>query len=466
MKSQSVSRRQFVIGATSFAALFGSRAFAVPAGSVATDGANLRFGVLSDVHLNKPGDEDTFLAALRYFAKANVDGVLIAGDIADSGRIEQLVRCGACWNAVFPGNKGPDGRHVEKLFVYGNHDTDGWTWGADEQKRADPAYASLCITPETQASTWEKAFGEKYEPIWMKEVRGYRFIGAHWPAIKDLGAFLKAHAAELGTAKPFFYTQHPHPRGTCFGSWAWGRDDGKSTAALSAFPNAVAFSGHSHYTLTDERTIWQGAFTSINTASLRYASCDYSLYENIDGNGHGFRGENRKHLMKELETGNGRHGMVVSVLGDKLVIERRNFADGTSLGCDWVVPVPANGGYTYDGRAAKRSAPAFAADAKATVEVKDGLATVSFPAAKSVDGCRVFSYEVTATLTEDDIDLVQAQRRVMAPDFHLAETPEGRPGSCVFSLAELKARGRYVISIRPIECFGKKGAPITVGAVL
>jgi len=466
MNTTSVSRRQFVAGATSFAAFFGSHVFAVPAGTVGTDGAQLRFGVLSDIHLKNPGDEDTFLAALRHFAKRNVDAVVIAGDIADRGQVEQLVRCGKCWNEVFPGGKGPDGRPVEKLFVYGNHDVLAWTWGKSETEQADPAYRATVIAPERQAEVWEQAFGEKYEPIWMKQVKGYAFIGAHWPALGGMEVFIRAHAAELGKTKPFFYIQHPHPRNTCFGSWAWGRDDGKSTSVLSEFPNAVAFSGHSHYTLTDERTVWQGAFTSINTASLRYASTDYSLHENINGNSHGFQGENRKHQMAQLETGDGRHGMVISVLGDSLVIERRNFADGTSLGPDWIVPVPAAGAYTYAQRGAKRSAPAFAADAKASVTVADGKVTVSFPAAKTVDGCRVFSYEVTATLVEDEIDLVQLQRRVMAADFHLAETPEGRPGTCVFSLDELKARGHYVFAVRPIECFGKKGIPLVAEEVV
>ena len=48
---------------------------------------DVRFGVLSDVHLIKPGDEDTLVAAFKYFCENAVDGVLIAGDIADTGRI-------------------------------------------------------------------------------------------------------------------------------------------------------------------------------------------------------------------------------------------------------------------------------------------------------------------------------------------------------------------------------------------
>jgi hypothetical protein len=73
----------------------------------------------------------------------------------------------------------------------------------------------------------------------------------------------------------------------------------------------------------------------------------------------------------------------------------------------------------------------------------------------------VFEYEVTATLVADDVDLVQLQRRVMAPDFHLPETAEGVPGKCNIAKAELPPRGIIRIDVRPIECFGHKGSTIS-----
>jgi len=78
-----------------------------------------------------------------------------------------------------------------------------------------------------------------------------------------IAAFLESHRDELAGSKPFFYTQHFHPKGTCSAPWAWGEDKGYSTAALSAFPNAVSFTGHSHTPITDDRTLWRGAFTSV-----------------------------------------------------------------------------------------------------------------------------------------------------------------------------------------------------------
>ena len=322
-----------------------------------------KIGVLSDVHLKDPGDELHFVKALEYFRDNGADGVLVAGDIADTGRISQLKRAGDSWFKVFPDGKAPDGRKVEQLFVYGNHDRWGWTWGLNEEQKKDPAVIADSIghSYENMKKAWEECFREEYVPVWMKNVNGIAVIGAHWGYRDDhnraMEKFFEENGKRLDPHLPFFYTQHDHPKDTCFGAWAWGHDDGTSTRVLSAFPNAVAFSGHSHYTLTDERTVWQGAFTSINTSSLKYSSHDYSCRENAaQSNSSGYGGENRAHAMGCIGTGDGRQGMLVSVFDDRLEIERREFVYGESLGDNWIIPIPAraDGPMAYARRAAKR----------------------------------------------------------------------------------------------------------------
>ena len=97
-----------------------------------------------------------------------------------------------------------------------------------------------------------------------------------------------------------------------------------------------------------------------------------------------------------------------------------------------------------------------------TNDAKKGrLVEITFPAAQTRGKCRVFEYEVTAVLTEDDVDLVQLQRRVFAPDFHMPETKDGAPGRCVIAAADLPMKGRYRFEVRPIECFGLKGRAIS-----
>ena len=114
-KMLNVSRRVFIANA---AAATASRALAVRAGGA----PNVTFGVLSDVHLERPGDEDTFLKALAYFRDGGADGVLVAGDIANTGRIEQLKR--AALPIAFDGlnSNGTvySGRTLRARFACGN----------------------------------------------------------------------------------------------------------------------------------------------------------------------------------------------------------------------------------------------------------------------------------------------------------------------------------------------------------
>ena len=490
MNNGKFSRRAFIGAGGAFALLNGGCAFRAPTGFFGGGGANVSFGVMSDVHIQRPGDEEHLLNALRFFRERGVDGVMVAGDIADQGRISQLKIFADAWYAVFPDDKGIDGQKVEKLFIYGNHDIWGFSWGTKD----DPELAKrdgIGYDDASQARVWEELFHEPYSEFWIKNVKGYSFIGGQWTK-KDnfdgLDAFLKAHEKELDPSKPFFYTQHAHPKDTCYGSWAWGHDNGSSTKALSRFPNAVAFSGHSHYTLTDDRSVWQGAFTSINTASMKYSSLDYSLRDNLNNtNSSGYQGEKGRpkahprvyigrfeEANKDASYGvnlmQGRQGMLVSVYDDRMVIERREFVTDHSLGDDWVVPLPAGtgaGSFAYGEQAKRKVAPEFASDAKVAVSFVDdenkdiGRAVqLDCPRAEERGGCRVFDYEVTATLVEDDVDLVQVQRRFIAPDFFLPL--EEKIPMCRFRLAlsDLKLKGHYRFGVTPVESFGKKGRTI------
>lgn len=487
MKNGELSRRMFLGAGGAFALLNGGCAFRAPAGLFGGGAAKVRFGVISDVHIREPGDERHLLDALRFFRERGADGVMVAGDIADQGRISQLKIFADAWYSVFPDDRGLGGQKVEKLFIYGNHDIWGATNDPELAKRRD----GIGYDDARPARVWEELFHEPYSDFWIKNVKGYSFIGGHWTK-KDnfdgLDAFLRAHEKELDPSKPFFYTQHAHPKDTCYGAWAWGHDNGESTRALSRFPNAVAFSGHSHYTLTDDRSIWQGAFTSINTSSMKYSSRDYSLRDNIAGiNSCGYQGEKGRPKphprvyvgrwqdadmggSRDVNLMQGRQGMLVSVYDDSVTIERREFFTGHSLGDDWVIPLPVEAGkkpYAYDAQARRKVAPEFGADAKVAVsfvedENKDiGRAVqIDCPRAEDRGGCRVFDYEVTATLVEDDVDIVQVQRRFIAPDFFLP--PERRIPSCRFrlALADLKLKGRYRFGVTPVESFGKKGRTI------
>ena len=435
-----------------------------------------RIGVLSDTHIRDEKDGEALRKAFDCFRRQHVDGVVIAGDITDNGRRSELKIVSKAWFSAFPEGRGEDGKPVEQLFIYGNHDYWGWCWTRDGRRRTEDFSSehpgdAIGVDAKSRAEAWRMNFREEYRYVWMKRVGGVPVIGVHWNNdVHVLEDFLAANQGAIDLSKPFFYIQHPHPKGTCFGSWSWGADDGETTRVLSRYPRAIAISGHSHYTLTDERSIWQGAFTSINAGSFKYASLDYPLRENALPvyYGPGFDGETRVHSMDRLDTSNTRHGMVIDVFPGRLVVRRVDFTTESQIGDVWTAPLPsAEGGpMDYAVRAGSRSKPAFPAGATVAVVPatdKDGRKRifVRFPPARPVGGCRVFEYEVTATLKEDGVDLVQAQRRFLAPDFHLAASRTDGVVDCALFLDELQAQGRYVFSVRPIECFGNKGDGIS-----
>ena len=452
-----LSRRSFLGGALATGAFVGCRAFRAPSGLFAGGAPNLVLGVISDIHVDtgkgdfkKFGDTEQFEKTLRWFDAEGADGVVIAGDLADNGMVNQLECVGEAWFRVFPaGRSRTDGRKVEQLFVYGNHDLEGQRYdqfGFRYFEKTSFEAAQICRDP---AKAWKLAFREDYAPIWTKEVKGYRFVGAHWKDGKDawdgipeVEPWFKGHADLIDRTKPFFFIQHPHPRGTVYGADAWGADKGYATRALSAFPNAIAFTGHSHESLTDERSIWQGAFTSVGTASLRYGG-SVDQYEQ-------------------------RQGMLVKVYDDRIVFIRRDFLHDASLGDDWVVPLPLGGAkpFAFETRKAEGAAPRFPDGAAPVVwpyedaEKKSWGWKVKIPCA-TAGATRAFRYEVRAVFTDADGRRVELVEKPFDAKYNMPRSMSGAPTECVVRSDRVPGALAPEITVVPLDCWGNRGKPIT-----
>ena len=444
-----MKRREFLGGIFAVGGLW-----AVGGDAGATFGApRVRFGVVSDVHVRQGGPRDHatggdttyFRKALEYFKAQKCDAVMIAGDLADRGREDELMAMAKVWFEVFP-----EGCGVTKLFVCGNHD---W-WG---QRSFDKIKA-----------LWEKAWREPYESFWHKTVKGYHFFGKHWdsdkPTWTEIGTWLAANGAAVKGTQPFFYVQHPHPNNTCNGPYAWGRDQGNVTKALAAWPNAVTFSGHSHHAQTDDRSIWQGAFTSVNTGSLRYGC--HPDDGGLPGRGYenGVRGDDK--LMGSANVVETKTGLVVDVCDAAVVYHRRDLQNDCALGPDWVQPLPYRP-QDFAARAAKEPAPAFAAGAAVTVKDVEGrprkgaacaAVEFKFPAARA-SRTRPFIYEIR--ITGDD-PLCTLQRGVVAEGFDQAPNHPWthRESRAVIAKAALPIGVKHTVEITPVSSLGVKGAPI------
>ena len=375
MACNGLSRRGFIGGFAAFGAFAGCRS-----GFLAAEGERplLRFGVVSDVHvrLAEGGkgladgyDTGTLEKAFAYFRDRGADAVMIAGDMADNGLLGELKAVADAWYRVFPDDRAPDGRRVERLFVFGNHDSFGLKNG--KSVFADEATLRSEAIEVDPRRAWDVCFHEEWRPYFVKNVKGFDFFCSHWEpgiwcnGIAETGSSGCADAfgdlmAKCDPSRPFFYVQHSHPRDTVYGKCAWGVDDGTATRLLSRFPQAVSFSGHSHEPLTNEKSIWRGAFTSVATGSLRYLAagavwnlartagyengpCNYYLpgVRRKDRPGYKARYDAPKMMPSELSRHDIRVGQLVSVYGDRIVFEKREFVSGLSLGDDWIVERPA-----------------------------------------------------------------------------------------------------------------------------
>lgn len=447
---------------------------------------NAVFGVLSDIHL-LPDDErsvEKFKRTLRYLDWRRVDGVVICGDLVHSGFIPDLLGFGRVWREVFPGDRRSDGGHIERLFVYGDHETENmycavytnaWTKeGTLDKVRALDIYAN------DRSLQWKRAFGEDYHPIELKRVKGYDFVLAHivmgeepglrWSEplyIPGLEEFFATNV--FASTRPFFYVQHKIPRGTVGGDKIWGQDDGRTTKVLSKYANAVAFCGHKHRNATEERMCWQGAFTAFMVPGHIAVGTEEG-HEN--GLSSGDRPSHSPQLqMSRLDTDDGSQGFIMSVYDDKLVIERREFFHGGEVAPPWVVPIPNDGSMSFAARAARSAVPQFAKDATVTVREirgldREGVATdqlaVEFPPVNGGSGLpRAYDYEVTAILRKAYVRRVVGTKRVFSPKCHLPPEWDVGPVVCRFGKHELPSDHDTIeFEVRPANAFGAQGESI------
>lgn len=501
LERHGVSRRWFIGGLASLGALDGCRMFSSPCGSYSQEQPNLRFGVVSDVHIRIADDgngmatgkgTETFEHALEWFRGQGVDAVMIPGDLADTGLLPELQAVADAWFKVFPDDRAPDGRRVERLFVYGNHDWHAWAYSANrklmERLYPDEALRRRNIVGLDQKGHWEQVFHEPFSLVWRKEVKGYSFVGAHWTKEACIGSSLADEKGIIGVkeffcntaafdpSRPFFYFHHPHLKNTCYGPWAWGHDDGEATRILSAFPNAVAFSGHSHYSLTDERSIWQGEFTSIGASSLSYSGMPYNEffpdgYENTNAPKPRRAEFDPFKAMTSMDyaTSDGRQGLLVSVYDDRIVYERRDMIGDKPLGDDWVQPLGSAQArpFAFASRASKSSAPAFPAGASLSVCRERGkmrcgneteVFSMEFPAANAAKGARALYYKVEI-VPKGGTKIV---KRMMAEGFYLPVDDPKVNGKCVFRIPadRLPNAAGYDFSVSPVNSLGKVGKPL------
>ena len=466
-----MTRRDFIgstLAALGFTALPGGFLFAAPPGWNHDGRPNLVFGVISDTHLRTAYDGRThgkmwtwkyFKVALEFFRDAGVDAVVHCGDFADRGQVAEMQFHADAWKEVFAGCRAP-----VKLFVTGNHDVIGSTYGdfvakihPDEEERAKHVFANDI------AAHWERIWGEKYEGTWHKEVKGYHFFGRHWGLGEGvLADVLEAENEHFRLAegfRPFFLLSHERPHAAL----------SKRVAKLR---NAVSFFGHWHHSAANwnEIYLWGGASIQVPPCVPR-GGCllcgdEYIAHAPLEG---------------ADGAGAARQGYVVRVYDDMLTIERREFGEGGRLGADWVMPFGVREGEreseSGEGRAPSRphpfakeelkkviGEPQFKKSVKLKVEsvkLKSGedAVKISIPLADGNPDSRVYAYEVVVIGEAGSKKLFKA---VYAAGCNLGigHEPNGGVTTLEIPKSELPPGKTLTVAVRPLTSLGTKGRPI------
>ena len=470
-----VSRRDFLFGAAAFA-LGGWRLFAAPPGWKHGGKPNLVFGVVSDTHLrtaNKGNGiganwpDKYFAAALEYFKAQGVDAVVHCGDFAHRGQVREMEFHAEAWRRVFA-----DGREPEKLFVAGNHDLLGADYGDFVKNRyPDEAERAKHVLATDMAANWERIWGEKYELVWHKDVKGYHFFGRHWGVDEgNFAKFLRGQDATLHLAdgiKPFFLLSHARSHKVLY----------RTAAKLR---NSVSFFGHWHHSAANWNKIYFWCCPNIHVPCC----------EPRGGNGLSGEGQISKARLDGKEAGGrSRQGYVVRVYDDMLVIERREFGEGGSLGADWVMPLGKYDPHPFSKDELKKviGEPQFRKGAKPEVSldridrinkigktandnpvnpvnpVQENSATprlcVRIPLADGNPDSRVYAYEVEVTGDEGTPKLCKAIYAA-GVNMGIGHEPNGGVTTLDIPKSELPPGKTLTFAVRPLTSLGTKGKTI------
>lgn len=318
-----------------------------------------RFAVISDVHFgNNQGEGPNVKvpkALKNIFNKTpKVDALFVVGDLTDNGTAAQYQQLLKVFNDK---TVVPEGMPV--YYMMGNHDNYSGAAAAENY--------SVLGQPLHQ----------------YIEIKGYPFITISMSGSSTDGygvveqQFLRTEmekAAAKYPGKPIFVMVHVPVKNTVYGSnpyeagtggGSWGTD--KFLSILNQYPQAVVFSGHSHFPLGDPRSIHQDKFTSVNDGSTTYSEIEPALVNA------GIHPEKYAYVTE---------GLIVNV--DKnmnIEMERWDTYRDTEILPRWNINAPYDGSnfaQEYKGRTGGE-APKFAAEEKPVVsEVEEESCKVTF----------------------------------------------------------------------------------------
>lgn len=386
----------------------------------------LRVGIVSDAQAmpdNSLGIRN-FRKALSILKEKDIDLLLDAGDVSETGSDVTWKEYMQVFRDAYPETQA----RPEYLVTMGNHDYYGS--GSDEEHRR--LFNEIFEKPETNEH---------------RVVGGYHFLNitSYDSTSRYTTEDLKWLDSEIQKAiedkpdQPVFVVGHPHATDTVYGSsTGWGNN--QLSSVFNKYEQVVYFSGHSHYPLDDERSIYQNLYTAIGTSSMNYLEMEQGKDQGIHPDG----------VWDNAQI------QYMEIYSDRIEIERIDLVNERQIKDKWVLQLPLQRDtftYTPD-RADSRKAPVFGPDAKITAdEVGGSYCKLTFTQAQHEDFTH--SYRIKAV---DKKTGKTTKNITIFSDFYNG-IQDMKP-ELTYTLSGLKSNTEYVIEISGIESFGKEGSPI------
>lgn len=284
----------------------------------------LKVAVISDLQLPDSQEKTThqyesFEKTLTMLKNKGMDALIIAGDFTDFSTKYAWSTFREIYDKVMA-----DGEKPIPLYIMGNHD-----YWIDSF-----FFAKEIATPAKLQKRFTQYTGEY--PYSHKVINGYHFIcwsssdGTYDDSYADK-EWIRSQldkAVKDNPDNPIFVITHINPSDTLYGSDEWGNSD--ITDVLKDYSQVISISGHSHYSVIDERSIWQNEFTAFTTQSLDYIELESGKFNgSIPKDAYG-------NSIAETLPG----CIYMEIDSDKVTISRLEANTGNELKDPWIINAP------------------------------------------------------------------------------------------------------------------------------
>ncbi len=345
----------------------------------------MSFGVSSDMHIGggttQYENDKKLENALKQYNKLipKSAAMVFVGDLTNRGTVAQYSTFNRIIDRYLKNTKN-------EIYTMGNH----------EYFNTKPSYNTGSIWADSKALSDFKSNMKVKDVYGEQIINGYQFIYLSgdnmWingnenqddALISDQQYTWLENTLKKATdkTKPIFIFLHQALNDTVAGSNFYHRENNNIRLynILKNYPQAILFSGHSHLTAKNPNTVFQEAFTMVNTSSIG------DVWD-------------RNYALKDKS-----EGVVVDVYSDKVVIKHRDFALN-----EWVNMAVVDTPYTP--KTYQKIAPVLNEDSLELVINKDKSINVNFAAAKGyydvekytviMNGVKVLDYYIDTTLQQ------------------------------------------------------------------